>query len=117
MPLDDYPSKEQFVEEITYEDKNGFEWRIARVENGFIVAYFGASYFSPKTFECQIHQRKRKRIKNTNCVFVQNTDFDTFCHFRNILQAGYTDTIWETFEEFFTERLRQNDDILECEVV
>ena len=35
-----YPTPEKTIEEIIYRDENDFEWKIARVENGFFVKYF-----------------------------------------------------------------------------
>lgn len=98
-------------------DVNMFEWRIARIGSGFIVKYFGPDYFKDSTFECITSKNKHVRIKNTNCILFKDSDFDTFCEMRDILKNGYTDEIWETLEELFTERFECSDEILESEVV
>ena len=36
---------------------------------------------------------------------------------RNIIKIGYTDDIWETFEELFTERFEHDRGMLESEMV
>ncbi|MES3018191.1 MAG: hypothetical protein V4721_10450 [Bacteroidota bacterium] len=117
IPNDNYPKTDQFTEEIIYKDENDFEWRIARIVNGFIVKYFGDVYFSPTTFECELKTGKTVRIKNTLCIFFKETDFDTFYHVREVIKKGYTDDIWDTFEELFTDRLNENKDVLESEVI
>jgi hypothetical protein len=110
-----YPKEGQFIEELKYKDENDFEWRIARIENGFMVRYFGDPYFKDSTFECELKNGEWVRVKNTGCIFFQNSDFDTFCEVRNILKLGYTDDIWETFNDLFTERLEHDRGLLASE--
>ena len=110
-----YPSKGQFLEEISYQDENDFEWRIARVKNGFFVRYFGYKYFSPIKFVIEVGEELVK-IRNTNCVFFSCADFDTFCQMRNIIKNEFTDTIWEAIEEFLKVRLGQTPELLESEI-
>ena len=43
-----YPAPDQLIEEISYRDENDFEWKIARVQNGFFVKYLGDEYFKDK---------------------------------------------------------------------
>jgi len=47
IPESDYPTREDWrSEELKYQDDNSFEWRIARVDNGIMVRYFGDPYFN-----------------------------------------------------------------------
>ena len=129
------------IEELSYKDENNFEWKIARIKNGFMVRYFGEEYFKQKTFECELSNGEWVRVKNTNCIFFQNVDFETFCEVRDIIKIGYTDDffqnvdfetfcdvrdiikigytddIWETFEQLFTERFEHDKGMLESEMV
>jgi len=56
-------------------------------------------------------------INNTNCIFIQDTDFETFAEVRNVIRIGYTDDIWETFQEMFEERFEHDKGLLESELV
>lgn len=112
-----YPTKGQFMEESRYFDENGFEWNIARVNNGFFVKYEGDEYFSEKYFYIELNNGKRLKITNTNCLFVKCVDFDTFYHFRDILKNGFTDDIWDIIEELFLERFNQDEGFIESEEV
>lgn len=115
-PTTTYPQPGQFLEEITYKDENGFEWRIARVNNGFFVRYYGDSYFRESVFECETIRGDRIMVYNTGCLFFATTDFETFCHVRDILKNGWTDDIWDIFTELFTERFNQSNRLLEIEI-
>lgn len=115
IPPENYPKQGFFIEEFSYRDENDFEWKIARVENGFIVKYFGDDYFKDKYFSCELKNGSWVTINNTNCIFFKDESFDAFYEMRNILKNGYTDDIWETFEELFTERFEHSSDFLECE--
>jgi hypothetical protein len=115
MPIETYPTEGLFIEENLYFDENNFEWRIARVNNGFFVKYFGDGYFKDEMFCCELKDGKTYFIKNTNCIFFQDPDFETFVEMRDILKNGFTDDIWESIEMFLTERLNICTDILECE--
>ena len=112
-----YPTTEKIVEEITYRDENNFEWKIARVENGFFVKYFGVDYFKDKYFSCDLSNGEHILINNTNCIFIQDNDFETFAEVRNVLKIGYTDEIWEVFQEMFEERFEHDKSINEWEDV
>ena len=112
-----YPIKNQFIEEIKYKDENDLEWRIARVQNGFFVRYFGHDYFCENSFDCQIDSGKTIRVKNTNCIFFQDANFETFCEMRNILKTGWTDDIWESIQDFLTIRLQQSTGLIESEII
>jgi len=115
IPIEKYPKEGQFIEELIYKDENDYEWRICRIESGFIVRYFGEPYFKENTFECELLSGEWIRIKNTNCILFKDSDFETFTEMRNILKNGYTDEIWESIEELFTERFECRRDILESE--
>lgn len=112
-----YPTPEQALEEIIYQDENEFEWRIARVKNGFMVRFFGDDYFKDNFFVCEVTDDLLIKVKNTNCIFFQDADFDTFCEMRNILKNGFTDDIWETIQELFTTRFESSQVLLESEVL
>jgi len=109
-----FPSDGQYQECHSFLDENRFEWKIARVQNGFFVAYFGDDYFKDKYFDISLSGRDTV-ILNTGCFFIQDDSFETYYHFREILKTGYTDDIWETIEELIIERLKNNPEILECE--
>ena len=115
IPIENYPDKNQVVEEIIYKDENQLEWRIARVKNGFIVKYFGHQYFKENRFNIETENGKSFQINNTNCIFFNDTTLDGFMHVRNILKKGYTDDIWETFENLFTLRFNLDSGILDSE--
>lgn len=117
VPIEIYPEEGMFIEELKYKDENDFEWRIARVENGFMVRFFGDKYFKEETIECWLPNGSCVRIKNTNCIFFKDSDFDTFCEVRNILKNGFTDDIWDVFTELFCERFTHNLEILESELI
>ena len=117
VPIENYPKNGQFIEEHTYKDENDFEWRVARIKNGFMVRYFGTPYFQDNRFDCDLPNGQNIQIKNTNCIFFQDTGFETFYHVRQILQNGYTDDIWETFTELFTERFEHDLGLLESEML
>jgi len=112
-----YPTPEHAIEELSYQDENSQEWRIARVDNGFFVKYFGEPYFKETYFSCELESGEHIMINNTNCILIKDTDFDTFAEVRNVIKIGYTDDIWETFEEMFTERFEHDKGLLESELV
>ncbi len=112
-----YPTPDLFIEELVYKDENDFEWRIARIEGGFMVKFFGVEYFTETYFDFTVSTGKHFLLNNTGCIFFKDTDFETFAEMRDVLKNGYTDEIWEVFEDLFTERFEQDESILECEVV
>ena len=116
-PPESYPKPEQLIEEIEYNDENGYQWNIARINNGFFIKYFGEDYFKEKYFSCDLSTGEHILINNTNCIFIEDTDFETFAEMRNIIKIGYTDDIWETLEEMFEERFEHDKGLLECEIV
>lgn len=105
------------MEEISYIDENDFEWRIARIKNGFMVRYYGDEYFSPNTFDCELKSGKTVRIRNTRCIFFQDESFEAFCEMRDILKNGWTDEIWDCLEGFFTERFEHDLGVIESEII
>jgi hypothetical protein len=112
-----YPKEGQFIEELKYKDENDFEWRICRIKNGFMVRYFGDEYFKDNTFSFELSNGKIIRINNTNCIFFNDTNFDTFCEVRTILKNGFTDDIWEVFEDLLRTRFEHDEGFLESEIV
>ena len=115
-----FPKEGQYVECHSYNDENEFEWKIARVENGFFVGYFGDAYFKDKYFDFDSEElggAKRILLNNTGCFFIKDTEFETFYEFRNILTNGDTDDIWDCIGEFFAERLTHDRGLTECEIV
>jgi len=117
LPSKMYPTPELTIEENTYRDENGFEWKIARIQNGFFVKYLGEPYFKDKYFSCDLKSGEHILINNTNCIFIQDSEFETFAEIRNVLKNGYTDEIWEIFQEMFEERFEHDKGILESEMV
>ncbi len=111
-----FPTEGKYSECFSYMDENDFEWKIARVENGFFAAYFGSDYFKHSRFDLEVHG-KRILVKNSGCFFVQNTGFDTFYEFREIVKSGWTDTIWECIVEMLEERLSHDSGLTECEII
>lgn len=117
IPPSAYPKEGQAIEEIVYKDENEFEWRIARVVNGFIVRYFGPPYFKENLFICELQSGETFFVKNTNCIFFKTTDFETFCDVRDVIKSGYTDDIWSAMQEFFMERFEHDKGMLESEIL
>ncbi len=113
--IEKFPNEGQYLEIHSYQDENDFEWKIARVENGFFVAYFGDAYFKDSSFWLEVND-KNLTLKNTGCFFIQNTSFDAFYDFRTILKEGWTDDIWESIGELLTERLVNDAGLMECEI-
>lgn len=114
--IEDFPEGDKVKECNYYQDQNDFVWKIARVENGFFVGYFGDDYFKDKYFDLIVNG-ENKLIMNSGCFFIQDTDFDTFYEFRVILSLGFTDEIWDSIGEFITERLTHDNGLTECEIV
>ena len=112
-----FPNARQALEYISYKDENDFEWEIARVENGFFVKYLGEPYFKDTYFSCDLKSGEHVLVNNTNCIFIQDTDFETFAEVRNVIKIGYTDDIWEVFQEMFEERLDHDKRLLESEII
>lgn len=112
-----YPTPELALEEIILRDENAFEWKVTRVENGLFVKYIGDPYFIETYFSCHLKNGEHILIKNTNCIFIQDTDFETFAEIRNVINTGCTDDIWETFQEMFEERFEHDKGLLESEIV
>lgn len=117
VPMTHFPSPEKAIETLSYNDDNGYEWRIARVERGFFLAYFGSKYFMETYLDVCITPTKNKIIINTGCFVFKDADFETFCIIRDILKNGCTDDIWEALEEALEERLRIDPRLTEYEVL
>ncbi len=114
--IEEFPSDEQHLECHTYKDENDFDWKIARVQNGFFLAYFGDVYFKDKYFDLEVNN-EHVLLLNSGCFFIQSSEFDVFYEFRTILKEGWTDDIWDSVGEFLAERLSQNDGLMKCEIV
>lgn len=112
-----YPNAGQFIEEMQYMDSNSEPWLIARVVSGFFVKFIGEPYFIEDRFEIDRENGGAKQIKNTNCILFDTTDFDTFANVRDIIKENYTDDIWESFEEMFSERFAHSSGMLESEMI
>lgn len=117
VPIEMYPKEGQFIEELSYKDENDFEWRISRINNGFMVRYFGEPYFKENYFSCELKSGEHLLINNTNCIFIKDTEFETFAEVRNVIKNGFTDDIWEVFQEMFAERFEHDKGLLESEIV
>jgi len=114
--IEKFPNEGQYLECHSYQDENDFEWKMARVQNGFFVAYFGASYFKENYFSLEVNG-KYKLLANSGCFFIQDEGFETFYEFRTIMKEGWTDDIWDSIGKFLTERLTYDDRLMECEIV
>lgn len=112
--IKDFPDSEKSSEISVYNDQNGTEWRFAMVKNGFFIGYFGDDYFKEKEFEIDDGD-KIHYINNTGCFFVKTLDFDVYYEFRNIVNEGFTDDIWEAIEEFIQLRFELSGVIMTCE--
>jgi len=112
-----YPSSEQVLEEISYLDENNFEWKIARVEKGLFIKYFGDPYFKETYFSCLLNNGEHVVIKNTNCIFINDTKFETFTEIINIIKNSCTDEIWEALEKIFAKRFEHDMHLLLSEYV
>lgn len=110
-----WPTGDDLVELISYRDENDFEWQMARLKDSFMVRYCGVDYFKEGKFYIELPMGRSKVVKNTNCILFKDGSFDCFVEVRNVLKIGYTDEIWETFEELFQERFLHSDEILESE--
>jgi hypothetical protein len=115
IPTDDYDKHKPFLEELSYNDENSYEWRIARTKKGFLVKYFGVDYFKDSEFNFTTTKGEHFRIKNTNCIQFLDDDFEAFCDMRDIIMNGWTDEIWGAIEELFQERFEHDTRILESE--
>lgn len=110
-----YPKEGMFIEEHFYTDENGFEWKIARVENGFFAQYLGVSYFYDRFFNIEVGNKIFK-VFNTNNIFFQDASFETFYYFRDILKNGFTDEIWECIHELLEARFMCDSSMLSSEI-
>lgn len=114
--ITNFPSEKQYIECHSYKDENRFEWKIARVQNGFFVAYFGDSYFKDKYLDLDVNGIQML-ITNTGCFFVNDTSFETFYEFREILKNGYTDDIWDSIADLLSERLSHDARLTDSEII
>lgn len=110
-----YPSKGLYIEEHEYKDENDFIWKIARVENGFFVRYFGDPFFSETFFSIEV-KGKMFNVFNTKNIFFQDSSFESFYEFREILKNGYTDDIWDSVSELLQERFSHDEGMLKSEI-
>lgn len=117
VSIDMYPKKGQYIEELSYTDENSFEWKIARIKNGFMVRYFGEKYFSESRFCIDLKSGESIQVLNTNCIFFQDADFDDFCNMRNILKTGFTDDIWDSIKDLFQARFECDLGLIESEMI
>lgn len=107
--------KGENLESVIYKDKSGLSWHVQRTEVGLFVSCLSPKSLIPKNFECKVN-KKLVFIRNTNCIFIEATDLETFCHIRNIIKDGYINQIWDVFTSFFTSRLKMNPIILQTEM-
>lgn len=110
-----YPNEDMYIEENFYTDENGFEWKIARVENGFFARYLGVSYFYDRFFNVEVGDKIFK-VFNTHNIFFQDASFETFYYFRDILKNGFTDEIWECIHELLEARFMCDSSMLSSEI-
>lgn len=101
IPIDQYPKGESIVERIL-KDQNDFEWRMARVENGFAVAYCGDPYFKKSFFEFYM-KGEFIQIENTGCVVFDKKPAE-LAVMAYLIENSYTDEIWERFEWYFERK-------------
>lgn len=111
-----YPKEESIIESLSYRDENDFKWTLARVDTGFFIRYLGDSYFRENYFRGELPNGEHVTIKNTNCIYVKDSSFDTFYQFREIIKKGWTDDIWEWIEDCFQLRFNEDSNLLESEV-
>jgi hypothetical protein len=114
--IEKFPTSEQFLECYSHQDQNGFEWKIARVQNGFFIAYFGDPYFKDKYFDLKV-KGKSILLQNSGCFFIQDETFQTFYEFRTILKNEWTHDIWSSISGFLTVRLTHDKGLMKCETV
>ena len=113
IPKEVYPTKDMLIEEVVYIDLNDFEWRLARVETGFIVKFDGDNYFAEDVFKVS---NQKHHVVNTRCMFFQDASFDDFCDVRSKLKDNYTDDIWEYFTELLAKRFEEDPQLLVSEM-
>lgn len=105
------------IERITYNDQNGFKWEIIREEDGFYIVYNGDKYFMQEIMVIELPDGSFQKVKNHGCFHVKDSDFETFCHVRDILKNGYTDEIWDIIEELLEERFIHDRSLIDSELL
>jgi len=99
-----FPEKEQCHE---YNDQDGVLWKLAVVDNGFILGYFGDDYFAPKYFFINFNLWGRM-INNSKCFFFNSKELDLFINIRTIIQDGSTNQIWQVIQSLIQTRLEED---------
>lgn len=89
---------------------------MAVVENGFVLGYFGGSYFKDTYFSINPNG-KHVLLNNTGCFLWKTKDLEVFSEIRHTVKEGWTDSIWEMLSEVLEERFENDPGILECEIV
>jgi hypothetical protein len=109
------PTSDEAIEEIIYSDMNDFQWKISRTELGFFIKFLSDPYFMENRFDVFLTNGDNIWIKNTNCIFIEDTDFQTFLEIREKIKNNYTDDIWEYIEDMFQDRFWDDETILDSE--
>jgi hypothetical protein len=106
---------QKFVEYIKIVDLNGYSWHIARVLNGFMLTFKGDAFFAPTNFSVEIKEDLHY-IKNKNCFFFQNEDFEVFYDVVNTVKNNETDTVFDFIQGLLRYRLKIDDSLTESEL-
>jgi len=97
-------------------DLNYFTWNIVILSDKFYIRYLGISYFSEITLTVTKPSGESLQIKNHNCFLIPEVTELEVNNYIKLISTNYTDNIWESFEEIFTERFKSNDELLESEL-
>lgn len=114
LPTEDCPDDDHIIERAIYKDTDGVEWSLARVDEGVFLSCLGE--VPDSVFEVHPERMKEFMIKNTNCIYFQNTEFELFYNLKELIQKGSTYEMWSAVVAFLEERLSKDPSILDCEL-
>ena len=107
----------------TYRDQNDLEWKIATVDDGIYIGYFGDEHFKDTYLEVKF-LNTNAILTNTGCFFIGKKDlkdddqmFEVFVENRDMIKENYTDDIWEMISQEVSDRISKTGIILDCELI
>lgn len=91
-----FPAKEESIQEEIVYDLNEFEWKIARGKDGYL--YFG--FFDENVFFIDRYlfiplKNNDIKLDNPQYFAVNDCDYDTYIIFKDLIRKHYTDDIWD----------------------
>lgn len=118
MPINNFPKEGQYHNCYSHNDMNRQEWKIAIVENGFVLAYFGKDYLKQNSLLILFEgEPESKLINNTGCFFWQTKDLDVYSSIRETIIHGFTDDVYCMIRDCISERLLNDPGLVECEII